>query len=145
MSLKFLFLQRVGSGKPRDILGIPSPRAKEGRRGRAKKWNFLETYRSPKSSGSGSSSHPSFGCPLGSLAIPHELSPLADLLSFLVAVVLDSEAWLALSWTHSPRTITRDTGPPHEPDRYPRLSHDPSRSRTVRRFPWVIAASSCRR
>lgn len=35
------------------------------------------------------SSHPSFGCPLGSLAIPHELSPLADLLSFLLAVVLD--------------------------------------------------------
>lgn len=35
------------------------------------------------------SSHPSFWCPLGSLAIPHELSPLVDLLSFLLAVVLD--------------------------------------------------------
>jgi len=63
-----------------------SPRGRRRKRC-AKKWNFLEMYRSPKTLGSASPSHPSFGCPLGSLAIPHELSPLVDLLSFLVAVV----------------------------------------------------------
>lgn len=63
--------------RARDISGIPLWGEHEG--GGAPKSGIFSTYRRPKKRSSSGTSHPSFGRPLGSLAIPHELSPISCL------------------------------------------------------------------